>query len=259
MKKVFVRLPRSVVDSDTGRRIILNSSETYFVDTDKDFDYKNGSLKKKDMQRLNSDDKLVCGKDSFFVFDPSFIDEYKRIKRGAQIITIKDIGAIIANAGINCDSLIMDAGSGSGALSCFLAKIAKKVDSFDVEDKNLDVAKQNATKLNINNISFSKKDVYDSKNFDKKEFYDVFTLDVPEPWRALNTARFVLKKGGYLVVYAPNINQIQQTVLSLDESLLHEKTIEVIEREWSVKDKILRPVTKDFGHTAFLCFIRKIN
>lgn len=257
MKKVLIRLPRSVEDPDTKRKIVLNKTEKYYVDTTKDFNFKHGLIRAGEIKS----DKVESGKDSFFAFNPSFIDEYKRLKRSAQIITLKDIGAIIANTGLNEDSVVIDAGAGSGALSCFLAKIVKKVDSFDVEEKNLDVAKSNANSLGLKNVSFDLKSVYDASSF-KKDLYDVFTLDVPEPWRALDTAYKVLKVGGYLVVYAPNINQVQETVLGLskmDDKMIHEKTIEIIEREWSVKDKVLRPVTKDFGHTAFLSFIRKIN
>ncbi|PIN81704.1 hypothetical protein COV13_00340 [Candidatus Woesearchaeota archaeon CG10_big_fil_rev_8_21_14_0_10_32_9] len=256
MKKVLIRLPRATEDPDTGKKIILNKSEKYYVESDSDFNYNYGSIKAKTIKGS----ELRSGKDTFYVFDPVFLDNYKKIKRLAQIITLKDVGAIIANTGINRDSEVIDAGAGSGALSCFLAKIAKQVDSFDVEDKNLEVAKKNAKLLGIDNVTYAKGDVYNKEEFkNKNNTYDVFTLDVPEPWRALDSAYDVLKVGGYLVIYAPNITQIQETVLKLNKKMLHEKTIEIIEREWSVKDKVLRPVTKDFGHTAFLSFVRKIN
>ncbi len=61
------------------------------------------------------------------MFSPSFIDHYKRIQRKAQIVLLKDIGLIIAETGINKNSIVVDAGAGSGALCCFLANYVKKI------------------------------------------------------------------------------------------------------------------------------------
>ena len=69
----------------------------------------------------------------------------------------------------------------------------------------------------------------------------------------------VLKKGGFVVSYSPNINQTQQFVKALTDKFSYEKTIEVIEREWTIKDRVLRPKMKDIGHTAFLSFARLIK
>ena len=84
-------------------------------------------------------------------------------------------------------------------------------------------------------------------------------LDVTEPWKATKTAEKILKKGGFLVYYSPNINQVEKFVKSLSDKFLYERTIEVIEREWTVKGLILRPRMKDIGHTAFLTFVRRIK
>lgn len=252
-KKVLLRLQRKVKDGE--KTVVMNNLEEYYVKENKDFHFSGGFVSKEQLEKGGA---FTSGKDSLVVFDPSFIDEFYHLKRKAQVITPKDIGPIISYTGINRESKIMDAGAGSGFLACFLGKIAEKVDSFDVEESHIDVAEKNIKTLNLNNVKIEKKSVYEPDQFPKNE-YDVFTLDVPEPWRALETASKVLKVGGYLVIYAPNINQIHQTINSLPENFIHEKTIETIEREWSVKEKVLRPVTKDFGHTAFLSFARKIK
>ena len=142
-------------------------------------------------------------------------------------------------------------------MACFLGKIAQKVDSFDVKEENLELAKTNSKKLGLKNVNFEIKNIYNDSVFEEND-YDVFTLDVPEPWKAVNTAKKVLKIGGHLVAYIPNIGQVQEFVLSLKEGFIVERTLEIIEREWSISEKVTRPVTKDFGHTAFLVFVRKI-
>ncbi|MFA6073769.1 MAG: methyltransferase domain-containing protein [Candidatus Woesearchaeota archaeon] len=252
-RKVLLRLPRVV--EDNGRRIVLNNLERYYVTENKDFHYNGGVAKK---EQLEKGGFFTSEKDSIVVFDATFSDEFSNLKRKAQVITHKDIGPIITYTGINKESIILDAGTGSGHLCGFLGKIAKRVDSFDIEEAHLEMARKNIKILALDNVTISTKNIYDSTNFEENT-YDVFTLDVPEPWNALATASKTLKVGGFLVIYAPNINQIHQTIISLTDDLLHEQTIEVIEREWSVKEKVLRPVTKDFGHTAFLSFVRKIK
>jgi len=72
-----------------------------------------------------------------FILEPDFTDKFKKIKRGPQIITPKDIGTIITETGINKNSIVLDAGGGSGSLSCFLANITKKVYCYEKKVKDV--------------------------------------------------------------------------------------------------------------------------
>jgi len=234
----------------------MNDNEKYYVQSDQDFHMNGVIIKKEDLSKKGI---FTLGKDSFVSFDGSFIDDYLHIRRKAQIITLKDLGPIISYTGLNRESIVMSAGAGSGAVGCFLGKIASRVDEYDIDDENIEIAKKNVENLNLTNVTISKSDVYDKSVFtSRKDTYDLFVLDVPEPLKALNTASLILKVGGYLAIYCPSISQIQETVKALPENLSQERTVEIIERDWSVKEKVLRPVTKDFGHTGFICFVRKI-
>lgn len=256
-RKVLIRLPREVTDKDTGRRIVLNELERYYVQAGQDFHMNGAMVKASD---LDSKGVFSVGKDSFVCFDACFIDDYLHIRRNAQIITLKDLGHMISFTGMNRDSVVLSAGAGSGAVGCFLGNIVKRVDELDINEDNISVARGNYEALGVDNVHVAKADVYDEGCVVGREHsYDVFVLDVPEPWRALGVASKALKVGGFLVVYCPNISQVQEAVKALPGDMLVEKTIEIIEREWSVKDRVLRPVTKDFGHTAFMSFIRKIS
>ena len=232
----------------------MNKLERYFVSDSKDFHGKN-LVVSKDILQKNGLHKVE--KDKLVVFDADFNDKYRRIKRNAQIITYKDIGSIISYCGLNRNSRVIEAGSGSGGFSCFISGIVKDINSFDINEEHQETAKKNAESLDIKNINFEIKDVYDENLFEEND-YDLFLLDVPEPFRALGSASKVLRTGGFLVVYAPHISQVQDVVINLPESMVVERTIENIERDWNVSERTLRPATKDFGHTAFLCFIRKI-
>src|SRR3989344_6069474 len=100
----------------------------YAKSLDEDLHTQYGLIKKEELKKAKDGSLLKSNTNKeFFVFSPSFIDLYRKIKRDAQIIPLKDIGVIIAETGINRESKVLDAGSGSGALSCFLAAIAKEV------------------------------------------------------------------------------------------------------------------------------------
>src|SRR3989338_295761 len=105
-------------------KLLISRNDRFLIkDTTKDFHTKHGFFKKDDLQKAKGS-KIVSntGKE-FSIIDPSFIDLYRRIRRGAQIIPLKDIGLIVAETGINKTSKVVDAGAGSGALCCFLANI----------------------------------------------------------------------------------------------------------------------------------------
>jgi tRNA (adenine57-N1/adenine58-N1)-methyltransferase catalytic subunit len=253
-KKVLYKLPYMYED-DKGRIRKMDSFEKHVIEANKDFHFGAGIIKKEDM---DSEGFIKVSKNDVSIFNATFSDEYSKIKRGAQTITRKDIGPIITKTGLNKDSKVIDAGAGSGGLSCFLGKIVQRVDTFDISEDNIKIVEKNITKLNLDNVTAKHKDIYKDAEFLEEE-YDVFTLDVPEPWRAWKTAVKVLKLGGYLVVYSPNIIQIRETVMNKPKEFFLEETIEIIEREWRVSENLSRPVTKDFAHTAFLAFFRKIG
>lgn len=253
-RKVLYKLPYSFQD-DKGRVRQMDSFEKHIINTDKDFNFGAGILKKEEM---NKEGLIKVHKHDVSIFDASFNDEYSKLIRGAQTISKKDIGPIITKTGMMRDSVVIDAGAGSGGLSTFLAGLVRRVDTFDIIDKNLEIVQKNIKKLGLKNIKAELKDIYNEELFKKQE-YDVFTLDVPEPWKAWTTASKVLKIGGYLAIYSPNIIQVREVIMMKPKNFFLEETLEIIEREWSVSEKISRPKTKDFSHTAFLVFFRKIN
>ncbi|MBC8494747.1 methyltransferase domain-containing protein [archaeon] len=249
-KKLLIKKERKVNTGD--RDIVVSKFEKHLIDDNNNFGTQFGIIKKADLKK----NKVKVGKEEFYILEPVFLDYYKRIKRLAQIITLKDIGIIISNTGMTRDSVVLEAGTGSAGLSCFLANIVKKVVSYDLNKEHQAVAEENIKDLGIKNIDLKQGDIF--KGIKEKDF-DIMVLDVTEPWKAIKTVEKALKKGGFLVSYSPNINQVQRFVKSLSDKFLYERTIEVIEREWTVKDLILRPKMKDIGHTAFLTFVRLIK
>lgn len=168
----------------------MNQSGNRFLvrDTKKDFHTKYGFFKKEDLSK-NSMIKSNIGK-VFNIFDASFIDLFRKIKRDAQIIPLKDIGLIVTETGINNKSKVVDAGSGSGAVACFLANLVKEVVTYEIRKDFIQIVKHNIKELGLKNIKIKNKDIYE-KIYERN--VDLVNLDVPSPWKALKSAEKALK------------------------------------------------------------------
>ncbi len=249
-------------------------------DLDKGINTKFGFVSKEELKSKKSAVKSDREQE-FLVLKADFRDNYRRIKKGAQTMGIKDIAFIIGECGIGKESTVVEIGCGSGGASCMLGNIVKKVHSFDIDEKNIKVAKENCRGTGIKNVSFKKRDCYSGLP-EKAGEADVVIIDVPEPWRIFDDRKKYknLRKGKYVVSYSPSITQSQKFVnalLGIEEGY-HKgqrniesglkiknsdfkiiKTVEVIERKWRVFGEAVRPVTKDFGHSGFITIARKIR
>jgi len=240
-----------------GREYI--PSQEYFVrDANKDFHTKYGIIKSPDIQKPEgSKIESSMGKE-YFVFSAKFIDLYKRIRRHAQVIPLKDIGLIIATTGIGKNSVVLEAGGGSGGFSCFVSRFVKKIISYDIDDDSIAAIRENVKYLGVKNIKIKKLDIYE-KIEDRN--IDLVLLDLPEPERAIANANKALKAGGFLVIYAPQISQMQNAMneVAKFEGLMPAKTVELMEREWKVAGKVVRPISRTNIHSGFISFVRKIS
>jgi len=46
--------------------------------------------------------------------------------------------------------------------------------------------------------------------------------------------------------------------INIDENFVHVKTSEIIEREWEIDQRRVRPKSQAIGHSGFISFVRKI-
>lgn len=238
-------------------KVLMDKNSKFLVkDTSKDYHTKYGFFKKEDLRKSNK--KIISNAEKqFTIFEPYFIDLHKKIKRDAQIIPLKDIGLIVAETGINKNSKVVDAGSGSGALCCFLANIVKEITTYEIREDFIEIVKKNIQFLNLKNIKIKNKNIYDG--IDGKNI-DLIVLDLPEPWKAIDAARKSLKIGAFLVSYSPSIPQNADFVnkINEDEDFVHIKTSEVIERNWEIDGRKIRPRSQQIGHSGFISFARRI-
>lgn len=242
---------KKILQTKQGKRF-------YVSDVDKDVHTQYGLVKAVDIKDAKDGSVVYSNRhEECYVYSPSFIDQYKRMKRLAQIITLKDICYIISETGIGKESKVIEAGSGSGAVATFLARYVKKVVSYDIDDENLNVTKQNIESLGFKNIELKKQDVYEKI---EEKNADLIILDLPEPWRAIENAEKAMKVGGFLVSYCPNLTSMLDfnNALEQNKKFFRIKTAELVEQEYEVIERKCRPKSK-IMHTGFMTFARKIS
>lgn len=198
----------------------------------------------------------------FFVLKPLPSDYILHMARKTQIIYPEDAGLILIYSGIGPGSMVIEAGSGSGALSCILGNYVRPnghVYSYDIREKSLKRAKKNVARANLEDyitIKFGNilEDELNHKNIDS------VVLDMPQPWQAIERVKKYLKLSGTIVSFSPTIEQVKKTTFALKENEFIEiNTYELIKRRIQVKPNATRPETRMVGHSGYITFARKLN
>lgn len=258
IKKLLVRKEKREFIADLNKTVTVSEGKKYFVeDITRDYHCSDGVISKTDLQKSGVTITSSKGKE-FFIFDASFMDSYRGIKKLAQTIPLKDLGFILAETGLGKDSIVVDTGSGSGGSACFLARYVKKVHTFDINELNLEQTRKNLAYFGLKNVIVKKADAYERLPVKNA---DMILLDLPEPWRAIGSADKALRIGGILVAYCPQITQAQMFINELAKmtEYIHVKSVEIVERDWKIEGQIVRPRSLSNIHSGFVTVVRKIN
>jgi tRNA (adenine57-N1/adenine58-N1)-methyltransferase len=201
----------------------------------------------------------IAGK-RFLVLGASRRDLSETMQRGPQTLGSKDIAAILYETDIEPGARVIEAGSGSGALTVALCRAigaTGRVVSYDVKIDLQTVARANVTAAGLQGrVDFREGDI--RKEIPDREI-DSFLLDIPDPWAAVPTCWTALKAGGHFASFSPNMEQVKQTVAALKQHpFVDVRTIELIEREMEVREAGVRPSFAPLGHTGYLTFARKV-
>ena len=198
----------------------------------------------------------------FYVLRPLPSDYILHMSRKTQIIYPEDTGMIIIYSGIGPGSIVIEAGCGSGALTCILGNYVQPnghIYSFDIREKSLKRAKKNVEKAKLEDtVSIEYGNIItDDLNY---ENVDSVVLDLAEPWDAIPRAKNYLKQSGTIVSFSPTIEQVKKTTFALqDNEFIEVNTYELIKRKIQVKKNATRPQARMIGHTGYLTFGRKIR
>ncbi len=194
---------------------------------------------------------------------PTFAEQVTGRVRQAQPIYPKDLGAILVGADIHPGARVLEAGTGTGALTLALLRSVGPdgvVVSYEQREDFLEAAKRAiADTLGglPSNLELKLGDVYAA--LDEQDM-DRVMLDLPEPWQAVPAAKVALRPGGIVFAHCPNVSQVQRFFDCLREvrgfGML--EAYEVLQRGWTVRGRSMRPSHRMVAHTGFLCFARRL-
>jgi tRNA (adenine57-N1/adenine58-N1)-methyltransferase len=206
-------------------------------------------------------DTVAVGAQRVRVLRPSAADHVRLLKRSAQVITLKDAGAILAYCAVGAGDTVVEFGAGSGALTIVLLHAvgpAGAVITVDNNPKHIETARANVAATPWSGWWQLKEG--DAADGVGAVGADAVVMDLPEPWAALRAAHEALAPGGRLAAYSPTINQVERTVVALPQAGFEDaRTIEVIERAHAVRAGATRPEFEMLGHTGYLTFARRLE
>ncbi|WP_109505590.1 tRNA (adenine-N1)-methyltransferase [Nocardioides speluncae] len=205
----------------------------------------------------------------YLVFRPLLSEFVVSMPRGAAVVYPKDAAQIVSAADIFPGARVVEAGVGSGALTCSLLRAVGphgKVLSFERREEFADVARQNVTQF------FGARDgqshpAWELRLGDLAEALpaggdraDRIILDMLAPWECVDAVADALVAGGIVCVYVATTTQLSRVVETLRAhgGFTDPQAWESLVRDWHVEGLAVRPGHKMIGHTAFLVTARRM-
>lgn len=201
---------------------------------------------------------------SLVVLRPRLADYVLKMTRGATVVYPKDAAAMLMWADIAPGQVVLEAGTGSGALTMALSRAVEPGGTVVSVERRQD-HQNRAVKL-IKGFFGQIPVSVDLRIGEVEDLIanvrpDRIVLDVPEPWHSAEPAAEHLKPGGVFCCYLPTVPQVQTARAALSETRrFHDvMTFEVLMREWAVEGRSVRPEHRMIGHTGFITVGRRID
>jgi tRNA (adenine57-N1/adenine58-N1)-methyltransferase catalytic subunit len=194
-----------------------------------------------------------------YLAEPTAYDFVMKSKRSTQIVYPKDLGFIAARTGLKNGSTVLEVGTGSGALTTFMAGIVKPtghVYTFDINKDFLATARQNLEKAGIiEYVTMYDHNVHDGITL---KDIDIAVVDLGDPWTVISKVHEALKGSGSFVAICPTMNQLEKTSMALKENrFIDIESVELLIRNIEAREGMTRPSMRMIGHTTYLIFARK--
>ena len=196
----------------------------------------------------------------FFLLQPGLGDLLIQTRRNTQILFPKDIGFILVNMGIGPGQVVVEAGTGSGALTTALAHQvgpSGRVITYDVRPEMQQLARKNLARAGLEDrVTFKLRDIRDG--FDEQGVEALF-LDLSNPETYIPQVRAALKSGGFFGCILPTVNQLTHLIPTLEQyrfALI--EVCELLLRYYKPVSERLRPTDRMVAHTGYLVFARPI-
>jgi tRNA (adenine57-N1/adenine58-N1)-methyltransferase catalytic subunit len=203
----------------------------------------------------------------FLVLRPLLVDYVMSMPRGPQVIYPKDAAQIVHEGDIFPGARVLEAGAGSGALTCSLLRAVGpegRVVSYEQRADHAEHARRNVDNFydvlgqRPDNWELIVSDLADSEFPDGS--FDRAVLDMLAPWEVLDAVSRLVIAGGVLIVYVATVTQLSRAVEALraQQCWTEPRAWETLQRGWNVVGLAVRPQHSMRGHTAFLICTRRL-
>ncbi len=209
----------------------------------------------------------TAGGTPYLALRPLLADYVLGMPRGATIVYPKDSAAIVGLADVFPGARVVEAGAGSGALSCALLRAvgdAGRLWSYERREDFAAVARSNvevffggphpAWTLSVGDLATL------LPQSDLQGTVDRAVLDLLAPWDCVPAVADALVPGGVLVCYVATTTQLSRTVETLrtDGRWTEPLAQETLVRGWHLEGLAVRPEHRMIGHTGFLVATRRL-
>ena len=244
--------------------LYLDKKRTYMVrvEADKQFHTHKGFIELGDLigQPFGSPVVSSLGVE-FYALRPLIRDRILKTDRRTQVLYPKDIGYLLLQLDVGSGSRVVEAGTGSGALTMALANAVRPggmVYTYEINPRFQRVAAGNIVRAGLADyVELKEGDV--TEGIDEEEEVDAVVLDLATPWAVVPLAYEALAGGGVFASFSPTIEQVMKTVSAIREHpFIDVETIELILRNITVAENKTRPQTRMIGHSGYLTTARKV-
>ena len=257
------RIGMRVIEEGDDILLYLDRKRTYLVrvEVDKQFHTHKGYVNLNDLIGKPYGYPLMSSLGiAFHALQPLVRDRVLKTSRRTQVMYPKDTGYLLFRTGIGVGSRVVEAGTGSGALTCALADAVRpdgKVYSYEVRPEFQRVAASNIERAGLTPF-VELKEGNVTETIDEEDV-DAVVLDLATPWLVVPLAYRALTGSGVFASFSPTVEQVMRTVSALKECPFVEvETVELILRRFNVEENRTRPETLMIGHSGYITTARKV-
>ena len=212
---------------------------------------------------------LSTGGTPYLALRPLLSDFVLSMPRGATVVYPKDAAAIVGYADIFPGARVLEAGAGSGALSCSLLRAVGETGtlvSYERRPEFAEVARANVEAFFGGPHPAHTLRVGDLGEVDAATVtgtvgdVDRVVLDMLAPWEVLPVVAAALLPGGVVCGYVATTTQLSRFVEALREhgAFTEPAAWETLMRTWHVDGLAVRPDHRMVGHTGFVVTARRM-
>lgn len=186
-------------------------------------------------------------------------DLFAHFERTGAPMMPRDIGLVMGHTGVSGGDYVLDAGTGTGVLSAYLARAGASVTTYETDPEFAEVARENMATAGVEDaVDVRTGDVTDELDeLCENQSFDLLTLDTRDAPTVVQRAPELLVPGGFVAAYVPFVEGTREVVEAARSAALQEiDTYETIQRTMDIDDRGTRPSTAGVGHTGYLVFAR---